>query len=152
MNEADLIACRRELMRACAHASESDMDAAIASAAYNGKIEIIRAPEYGLVMLRGRVGGTGTAFNVGEASATRAAVQLSDGTRGVSYLLGRSSRRARLAAILDGLVQLSEFRDGIMSGFAEPVLRRLAETNRRKAEEAAATRVDFFTLVRGEDA
>ena len=152
MNEVELIACRRDLMRACTHASGAELAAAISRISYSGTIDVIRQPECGLVMLRGRIGGSGSAFNVGEASVTRAAIQLEDGTRGVSYLLGRSTERARSAAILDGLVQRSEFRDVIRTGFVEPILRRAGEASRRRAEEASATRVDFFTLVRGEDA
>jgi alpha-D-ribose 1-methylphosphonate 5-triphosphate synthase subunit PhnG len=102
-------------------------------------------------MLRGRMGGDGAAFNVGEATVTRAAVRLENGTAGFSYLLGRHPRRARLAAIVDALGQEAAWREKLDATLVAPVNARLAEAARIKAEETAATRVNFFTVVRGED-
>lgn len=111
----------------------------------------LRPPEIGLVMLRGRIGGDGSPFNVGEATVTRCAVQLRSGEVGFSYALGRDRDRARLAAVCDALWQSGAHRDAIERHVLSPVRTRIdaerAETDRR----TAATRVDFFTMVRGED-
>ena len=64
------------------------------------RCEFLRRPETGLVMLRGRAGGTGQAFNLGEASVTRCSVRLSDGQVGTGYVLGRDQRKAELVAVL----------------------------------------------------
>lgn len=110
----------------------------------------LRAPETGLVMLRGRIGGTGSAFNVGEATVTRAAVQLASGEIGFSYVLGRDAKKARLAAICDALWQTNSRAD-----IEQHVLAPLRQTREARVEHerarTAATKVDFFTLVRGED-
>src|SRR5229473_1899260 len=91
--------------------------------------ENLREPENGLVMVRGRIGGDGAPFNLGEATVARAAVRLSTGEVGFGYTLGRDRQKARVIAPLR--TQMTSERD-------------------KRAAETAATRVDFYTLVRGE--
>ncbi|WP_406857683.1 phosphonate C-P lyase system protein PhnG [Alsobacter sp. KACC 23698] len=110
----------------------------------------LRSPEIGLVMLRGRIGGDGAPFNLGEATVTRAAVRLETGEVGMSYLLGRDPIRARLAAVIDA-VWLRGDETLVKTVFLDPVRARIEAERRERAERTAATRVDFFTLVRGED-
>ncbi len=113
--------------------------------------EDLREPENGLVMVRGRIGGDGAPFNLGEATVTRAAVRLATGEMGFGYVLGRDRQKARLVALCDALWQSNEFADAVEAKVLAPLrAARIAERN-RKAQETAATRVDFFTLVRGED-
>ena len=109
----------------------------------------LRPTETGLVMLRGRMGGDGAPFNVGEATVTRAAVVLPDGTTGFAYHLGRDGGKVRAAAMIDALWQ-GDARPHIDAAL-EPVRARIDADRQRKARETAATRVNFFTLVRGED-
>jgi alpha-D-ribose 1-methylphosphonate 5-triphosphate synthase subunit PhnG len=109
----------------------------------------LRRPETGLMMLRGRIGGTGSPFNMGEATVTRCAIRLGNGTVGHGFVMGRSHEHALGAAICDALLQ------GPDSDIAETVLAPLtqerAERERDLALKNAATKVDFFTLVRGEN-
>lgn len=102
-------------------------------------------------MLRGRVGGDGAPFNVGEATVTRCAVQLPTGEIGFSYALGRDRDKARLAALCDALWQNGARRHVIEQHVLSPVRTRLDSERDQTARRTAATRVDFFTLVRGED-
>lgn len=111
----------------------------------------LRGPETGLVMLRGRVGGTGAPFNVGEATVTRATVKLSDGSVGHAMAFGRDGEKARLSAVIDALCLKLETAALIDAGIIDPLRRQLQEDDARRREETAATRVDFFTMVRGED-
>jgi alpha-D-ribose 1-methylphosphonate 5-triphosphate synthase subunit PhnG len=101
-------------------------------------------------MVRGRIGGDGAPFNLGEATVTRAAVRMDSGEVGFSYLLGRDHDKARLAAVCDALWQ-GERRGAIERNVLAPIRMRLERERAEKREQAAATRVDFFTLVRGED-
>jgi alpha-D-ribose 1-methylphosphonate 5-triphosphate synthase subunit PhnG len=78
-------------MRVCAEATEADLETAIAKLGGEPAFEELRPPQTGLVMLRGRIGGSGSAFNLGEATVTRAVVKLQSGAVGYSYLLGRST-------------------------------------------------------------
>ena len=111
----------------------------------------LRAPESGLVMVRGRIGGDGAPFNLGEATVTRAAVQLHTGEIGYSYVLGRDHKKARLAALATHLAD-APLRDASSGTSSRRCAIASRASARRRAQETAATRVDFFTLVRGENA
>lgn len=111
----------------------------------------VRGPETGLVMVRGRIGGGGDPFNLGEATVTRATVLLASGTAGHAHALGTDRDSVRLAAIFDALWQEDGSRAYVEDRLLAPIEARVDAEARRKAEEAAATRVDFFTMVRGED-
>lgn len=110
-----------------------------------------RPPEVGLVMLRGRIGSRGAPFNAGEATVTRAAVQLASGQMGFGYVLGRDRDKARLVALCDALWQVAERRDAVERQVLAPLRRKQNEKKELERARTAATRVDFFTLVRGED-
>src|ERR1700676_4497731 len=112
--------------------------------------ENLREPEQGLVMVRGRIGGDGAPFNVGEATVSRAAVRLATGEVGFGYTLGRDQRKAQMIALCDALVQSDEFAGAVEARVLAPLRAALIFEQNRKAAETAATRVDFYTLVRGE--
>jgi alpha-D-ribose 1-methylphosphonate 5-triphosphate synthase subunit PhnG len=112
--------------------------------------ENLRDPENGLVMVRGRIGGDGAAFNLGEATVSRAAVRLSTGEVGFGYTLGRDGQKARMIALCDAMVQSDQFAGLIETKVIAPLRAAMIVKRDRKAAEAAATRVDFYTLVRGE--
>ena len=111
----------------------------------------VRGPEVGLVMLRGRAGGGGASFNLGEASVVRATVKLGSGEVGHAVVLGRDAAHARMAAHLDALWQRPDWRDRVAEAVVAPALAAAAAESAQRAEETEATRVDFFTLKRGED-
>ncbi len=111
----------------------------------------VRGPETGLVMVRGRIGGGGSPFNLGEVTMTRATIRLASGTIGHAHALGTDREKARLSAIFDALWQQSATREFVEKAILQPVAGRIASYDRKRAEETAATRVDFFTMVRGED-
>jgi alpha-D-ribose 1-methylphosphonate 5-triphosphate synthase subunit PhnG len=144
-------AARQGLMAVCAEASAEEMARALVACGGAPEVQDVRPPEAGLVMLRGRIGGDGAPFNIGEATVTRAVVRLAGGVLGYSYLLGRSPERARLAAIIDALGQDAAMRAKLETALVAPVMARREAELVRQREEAAATRVNFFTLVRGED-
>ncbi|MET3584515.1 phosphonate C-P lyase system protein PhnG [Pseudorhizobium tarimense] len=102
-------------------------------------------------MVRGRIGGGGAPFNLGEATVTRATVLLSSGTAGHAQSLGTDKAKVRLAAIFDALWQEEQTAAFVESEILAPVEARIQEEDRQQAEKTAATRVDFFTMVRGDD-
>ncbi len=112
-------------------------------------VEVVKASETGTLMLEARAGGSGQRFNAGEATMTRCVVRHGE-TLGFSYALGRDKDKAMLAATLDCLLQDEERRGPVMSKVVQP----LADLQRRKREtesrRAAATKVEFFTMVRGD--
>lgn len=113
--------------------------------------ELLRGPETGLVTMRGRIGGGGAPFNVGEATVTRATVRLPSGRVGHCYALGRDKQKARLAAIADALWQDPAHRNQVEASLIAPLRSALATAQEKRRAETAATKVDFFTMVRGED-
>lgn len=112
--------------------------------------ESMREPEAGLVMVRGRVGGDGAPFNLGEATVSRAAVRLSTGEIGFGYTLGRDRRKAQLMALCDALIQTADYANLVETVVLAPLRAAMAAERNRKAAETAATRVDFYTMARGE--
>lgn len=115
----------------------------------------LRRPETGLVMVRGRAGGTGAQFNLGEMAVTRCAVRLVDGTVGHAYVAGRDAAHAERAAVVDALMQQAAGRGELAAAWdawIAPLEAVLAERAGTVAARAAATRVEFFTVVRGENA
>jgi alpha-D-ribose 1-methylphosphonate 5-triphosphate synthase subunit PhnG len=112
--------------------------------------ENLREPENGLVMVRGRIGGDGAPFNLGEATVSRAAVRLATGEVGFGYVLGRDGQKARMIALCDALIQSAEHAGPVETQVLAPLRAVIAFERNRKATETAATRVDFYTMVRGE--
>ena len=113
--------------------------------------DYLRRPEVGLVMVRGRMGGDGGPFNLGEMTVTRCSVRLQNGLVGHAWVAGRSARHAEMAAIADALMQDEDWRATVDEKLLAPLQAKLAGDQDRAARKAAATRVDFFTMVRGED-
>ncbi len=111
---------------------------------------VLRSPEIGGVMVRGRAGAVGAAFNLGEMSVTRASVKLADGTVGHGYVQGRSKDHALTAALVDALMQ-TDAADMVEAGLLTPLRDDMTTHKSERAAKAAATKVDFFTIVRGED-
>jgi alpha-D-ribose 1-methylphosphonate 5-triphosphate synthase subunit PhnG len=101
-------------------------------------------------MVRGRIGGTGAPFNVGEMTVTRCSVRLADGTIGHGYLAGRNGDHARLAAILDAMLQHPDHGLALFDRVIVPLEMRRDVRLRDRSAKSAATKVDFFTMVRGD--
>lgn len=140
---------RRSAMAVLCRATSDEIAARLAAVDVPAH-ETLRDPESGLIMLRGRIGGDGRPFNFGEATVSRAAVRLAGGEVGFGYTLGRDLAKARLIALCDALIQRDDFADAIEAEVLSPLRARLACDLECRAQEAAATKVEFYTLVRGE--
>ncbi len=101
--------------------------------------------------MRGRIGGGGAPFNTGEATVTRATVRLPSGQIGHAYALGRDKEKVRLAAILDASWCAEETRETVQTKVVAPLIETPGRADAKRRAETAATKVDFFTMVRGED-
>lgn len=121
------------------------------------QVDVLRAPETGLVMARGRIGGGGAPFNLGETTVTRATVRVhveggsAEGVVGHSYALGRDHEKAKLAAIADALWQSPQIKAAVEQELLQGIAKRIDDRAAQRRREVAATKVDFFTMVRGED-
>lgn len=137
---------RRRWMGTLAKATADEIGAAYAALGGTAAPTLVRAPETGTVLLRGRVGGTGAPFNFGEATMTRCTVRLAgDGPLGFGYVLGRDRRHAEIAAIFDALLQQGDAR---ARAHVDVLAAAQAERARRQGAAATTSKVDFFTMVR----
>ncbi|MEQ8227842.1 MAG: phosphonate C-P lyase system protein PhnG [Rhodospirillales bacterium] len=152
---SDPTRARAEWMGILARAPEPQLEAAwndLSADRGDMAYSLLRAPEKGLVMVRGRAGGDGKAFNLGEMTVTRCSVKLADGTVGHGYVAGRSARHAELIAVFDGLLQIPAYADAVVERVLAPVKASLAVTRAQTAAKTAATKVEFFTMVREQGA
>lgn len=111
----------------------------------------LRGPEQGLIMVRGRAGGTGKPFNMGEMTVTRCTVRLDNGVVGHGYVAGRNGAHAEASALCDALLQDAGRGAAVMRELIEPLACSEADSRAETRGKAAATKVDFFTMVRGEN-
>jgi alpha-D-ribose 1-methylphosphonate 5-triphosphate synthase subunit PhnG len=109
---------------------------------------VLRRPEIGLVMVKGRISGSGAAFCAGEMTATRAAVRLATGEIGFGYVGGRSPRQAEIVAVIDALGQRADWQERLEAGIVAPLAAEADARRRLVASRAAATKVEFFTVAR----
>jgi len=136
---------RQKWMSILARASAEELAVRLAALPPLPAGETLRAPETGLVMVRGRAGGDGDSFNLGEMTVTRCAIRLGAHI-GHAYIAGRDLAKARLAALLDAALQDAALHDALMRAVVEPVAAAQQEARALEARKAAATRVDFFTM------
>ena len=141
---------RQANMAVLAQAASSDIATAWAAWPEKPDFHLVRGPETGLVMVRGRAGGGGAPFNLGEATVTRATVRLATGEIGHSYALGRDGEKAKFAAIFDALWQRPDDA-GAVEALVATLRAKTEKADSQRREETAATRVNFFTMVRGDD-
>jgi len=150
MTQQDMRQIRRKAaMAVLVHAEPRDIADRLSAITLPGYANL-REPENGLVMLRGRIGGDGAPFNLGEATVSRAAVRLTSGEVGFGYTLGRDEEKARLIALCDALVQSEEFADIVEREIVAPLRASVQAQQAQRAAQTAATKVDFYTMVRGE--
>ncbi len=142
---------KKRVMDLLARCSPADMQAAWDEIDPKPTFARLREPETGLVMVRGRIGGGGSPFNLGEATVSRATIQLTEGTVGHGYRLGTDKVAAEWSAVFAALWQLPTLQDLVERLLLVPAEERQAEEAARLARETAATKVNFFTMVRGED-
>ena len=141
---------RKRWLAVLAQAKAADVADLWDRCGYSPDFAVLRTPEIGAVMVRGRAGAVGAPFNLGEMTVTRASIRLATGEVGHGYVQGRSKDHALQAALTDALLQTDQAAQ-VDTAILAP-LRSAAEARRtQRAAKAAATQVDFFTMVRGED-
>lgn len=141
---------RQRWMSVLAKAEPKALEALWQQAGPAQDFSFLRQPETGMVMVRGRAGGTGQRFNLGEMTMTRCAVRLPDGRVGHGYVGGRDKDHATRAALIDALMQDITQRTVLDAAIIAPLEQAAREARETASRKAAATKVDFFTMVRGE--
>lgn len=145
------VAARQAMMKVLSLAARADIEAAFATLGPLPEFVPMRKPEIGLLMLRAQAGGQGAPFNLGEVTVSRAVTECATGHIGYSFLLGRDTAKAQTAAKIDALWQNPAFRDRVEAMILAPLRAKQEAADQLAARQTEATKVDFFTLVRGED-
>jgi alpha-D-ribose 1-methylphosphonate 5-triphosphate synthase subunit PhnG len=148
---AESTQARARWMSELAQAGPAAVEAAWARLESEPVYRVLRAAETGLVMVRGRAGGTGAPFNLGEMTVTRCSVTLDDGRVGHAYVPGRDGRHAERAAVLDAILQDEAVREALEPLIIEPLVAARRARQQETRARVAGTRVEFFTMVRGEE-
>ena len=143
---------RQRWMRVLAHSQPAALAARMSALSLAPDYDTLRAPEIGLVQIQARMGGTGERFFAGDATLTRAAIRLNSGTLGYSYVLGRDKAHAERCAVIDALLQEQPYFQTLMETLIAPLEADRAARIAARQAEVNTSRVDFFTLVRGDNA
>jgi len=148
---------RQRWMATLAKASLERLEQCVSELGELPEYSFLRSPEIGLTMVRGRAGGSGDAFNLGEMTLTRCVVQLTASiadcdqpSTGFGYVAGRSHRHAELAAVCDALLQNSQWQSRVNAHVVAPLQAHHQQKTAEKQKQTAATQVEFFTMLRGE--
>lgn len=141
---------RQQWMAILANARPAELEQACADLPSRPDYHLARRPETGLAMVRGRIGGSGQRFNLGEMTVTRCALRTADGRIGVAYIAGRQPRHAELAALMDAMLQDPEQHDVVEASVIAPLAEAQQARRAAASAKAAATKVEFFTMVRGD--
>ena len=143
---------RQRWMRVLAHSQPAALSTRMSALSLAPDYDTLRAPEIGLVQIQARMGGTGERFFAGDATLTRAAIRLNSGTLGYSYVLGRDKAHAERCAVIDALLQEQPYFQTLMETLIAPLEADRAARIAARQAEVNTSRVDFFTLVRGDNA
>ncbi|MFT5421774.1 MAG: alpha-D-ribose 1-methylphosphonate 5-triphosphate synthase subunit PhnG [Candidatus Endobugula sp.] len=119
------------------------------------RYSLLKAPEVGMTMVRAKTGGTGQAFNMGEMTVTRTVIRLNDinaqnDVIGFGYTAGRNTQKSELIAVIDACFQLSEYAASITKLLLQPLQQLRQQQKNQQTAQVNATKVNFFTMVRGE--
>ena len=140
---------RQAWMAILAKSSVVDLEQQVGTLGKLPKYTFLRQSEVGLAMVRGRAGGTGEAFNLGEMTVTRCVIKIED-KQGFGYVGGRSKRHAELAAVCDGLLQQKAWFQKVSDRVIEPLQTKLSDRQQKQQSQTDATKVEFCTMLRGE--
>jgi alpha-D-ribose 1-methylphosphonate 5-triphosphate synthase subunit PhnG len=137
---------RRHWMSVLARAGANELETCLSATGGAPAYQRLRGPESGLVIVRGRAGGGGAPFNLGEMTVTRCTVRTAAGQVGHAYVAGRDARQAELAAVLDALLQDPVRGAALRSGVIAQLAAAQAAGRGEVARKAAATKVEFFAM------
>lgn len=137
---------RRQWMAVLARASAEEIAALLDRHAAIPAYTKLRGPEAGLVMVRGRTGGGGSPFNLGEMTVTRCTIRTELGQVGHAYVTGRDARQAELAAVVDAMLQDPSQASALQANVIAPLAEAQQLRRTTIASKAAATKVQFFAM------
>lgn len=116
----------------------------------NATFVFLKKPEVGMAMVRAQAGGGSEDFNMGEMTMTRCVVRLDSEEIGYGFVAGRSKKKSELIAIIDASWQTESLKKIIEEKIIDPLYRLQIYREQKVAEDTKTSKVNFFTMVRGE--
>lgn len=141
---------RQHWMSVLARADWADIEHRWKSVGIDLPYTILREPEIGLAQIRGKMANKGDVFNVGDTTITRASVQFKNDVVGHCYTMGRNLDKALTCAVIDGVLQHDQHNQVVMDAVIAPLQQAFIEKRKHRKQEIETSKVDFFTLVRGD--
>jgi alpha-D-ribose 1-methylphosphonate 5-triphosphate synthase subunit PhnG len=141
---------RQRWMKVLAKAAPEDLEEALQEIAIRPDYHCLRNPETGMIMVRAKTGGVGRRFNLGEMTVTRCVVRTDDGYVGCGYVMGCDRQHAEYAALFDAMLQNPRHRIDMMDSIIHRLEVKQEHREETASRKSASTKVDFFTMVRGE--
>jgi len=111
---------------------------------------LLKQPEIGMVMVKAKTGGNGSPFNMGEMTVTRTVLQLHSHEMGYGYTAGRDKDKSLTIALIDACYQVEGWQEQIEEKLVQPLRKDLQQARSQHQETVDRTKVNFFTMVRGE--
>lgn len=113
--------------------------------------DTIKPAQVGMAMVRAQAGTEGLVYNQGEMTVTRCVLQeKATQVMGVGYTQGRSKQKATLMAEVDLALQNASHQNDVIEKLVEPLEQAHQRAVAQQNKATDATKVDFFTMVRGE--
>jgi alpha-D-ribose 1-methylphosphonate 5-triphosphate synthase subunit PhnG len=129
-----------------ARASGAEIEQSLRAAPALPGFTRLRGPESGMSMVRGRAGGGGAPFNLGEMTLSRCSIRDEAGRVGHGYAAGRDHAQVELIARLDAVLQERALYAAYHAAVLAPLAAAQAARRAEIEEKAAATGVKFFTM------
>jgi alpha-D-ribose 1-methylphosphonate 5-triphosphate synthase subunit PhnG len=141
---------RQRWMSVLAKSSVEELEEAYERVGETVEYHLLRKPETGLIMVRGRARDSGTQFNLGEMTVTHCTLETEKGTIGTACVMGCNHRHAEMAALFDALLQESSWCSQLLETVISPIEQTYHKRKEMISKKTASTKVDFFTMIRGE--
>ena len=135
-------------LRLFALSSDQDLENMVRTTQLEQRCQSVLEPQVGIVTVRARISGRGAQFNVGDACVTKAEVLLDNQIKGYATVLGGRARRAKLVAMLDAAMAANV--GGHLHALVQQLADKYVQRNAQRQQAAGKTKVDFFTMVRGD--
>ncbi len=141
---------RQRWLKILAKSKVNQLESAWQNVLEKPEYRYLRRPETGMVMVQARTGGTGQRFNLGEMTVTRCTVKTETGFIGCGFVMGGDHRHVELVALFDALLQDARYRSPLMKSVISVLESDQKRNKEMVSKKTAGTKVDFFTMVRGE--
>ncbi|MFH2093346.1 MAG: phosphonate C-P lyase system protein PhnG [Pseudomonadota bacterium] len=131
-------------------ADPADLESALEKLNHSIEFTHIVKPETGMLMVQAKADGSNSRFNLGEITVSKCILEINGQYMGAGWTMGSNLRHAELAALFDGLFQDPLLQETLNQTLIPLLKDKQLAKDERRLKDAADTKVEFFTLKRGE--